>query len=424
MPFLATLSAISSSAPLASRAFMPLLIVCILANPSCHEYLPEMIQINPPENMLWLVSTQALVIIGILSLLEICADKNNELKELMDGVQTWVKTIIAILVGMMIIPEVTEELVAPELDRAGFISWKTSAIFVTALLTFFLSSMRVRFFRFWGEMDDDDIFHIRRIVSYFEDLWAFLAIPVVIAMPILAIIISAIFLAIALLYQRLLHYLDDRERITCGSCQTEIKPSASVCHQCDADHIPQKLLNWKIFRSKQDNVEALSPELEEKHQLRLLSSRCCPNCAERIEIDKYLKEGCMKCCQKLDPEFNPDWFNKYKSEVIARAWKFIIPCTILSLIPVLGFAVSIVVIKLYIVAPLRIFLGMRMKFTLRWGMRLLTLLLLIPACIPVVSLLVVPILLAVHILVYSRYAEKRIGKLAPELLRSTAIEIT
>ena len=58
----------------------------------------------------------------------------------------------------------------------------------------------------------------------------------------------------------------------------------------------------------------------------------------------------------------------------------------------------------------------RQKFGLRWGMRIFTLIMLLPGCLPGVSAVAAPVLLAVHVWVYGRSARKH----ATELLEPTA----
>ena len=67
---------------------------------------------------------------------------------------------------------------------------------------------------------------------------------------------------------------------------------------------------------------------------------------------------------------------------------------------------ALVVTKVVVVSPLRVFLGRGQRVALRWGLRLLTLLLLIPANLPLISVLSAPFILVVTVLAYGHAARR------------------
>ena len=125
----------------------------------------------------------------------------------------------------------------------------------------------------------------------------------------------------------------------------------------------------------------------------------------------FLREGCAVCNEQFTEEKQNDWFDDYLREVLARAWRWLPLVFLVGLIPVVGFSFAVVVIKLALVSPLTVFLNFRQKFGLRWGMRVFTLIMLLPGCLPGVSAVAAPVLLAVHVWVYGRSARKHATEL-------------
>ena len=83
-----------------------------------------------------------------------------------------------------------------------------------------------------------------------------------------------------------------------------------------------------------------------------------------------------------------------------------LPVFAASFLPVFGFAVAVVATRVVVVSPLRVFLGRSQRFLLRWGLRLLTVLLLIPANLPLLSILAAPIILLANVLAFGHAARR------------------
>ena len=229
-------------------------------------------------------------------------------------------------------------------------------------------------------------------------------------------VIVLMLFTIILLSKKLVNWLEDRRRFACTTCGHEVLPTAFTCTSCKVDVIPKEILSWNILfgRRTPHQEETLAKEIANSHRLRLLSRGRCPNCAERVSPAEILKKGCGHCGFTFASVDYSDWFDDYRRQVIGRGVRMVLPLMLLSWIPALGIALAIVVVKIYITAPLRMFLGGFSKFGLKWGMRLFTLILLILGSFPFVSLLAVPILMLVHIWVYGNFAKKRITDGGPD----------
>ncbi|OVE77313.1 hypothetical protein BVX99_02920 [bacterium F16] len=423
MPFFKALTALSSSGPIASRAFMPLFIASLLASERVHSLLRKIdvfaddLCLNVPSNMAWLGSDGFIITVGILALLEVFADKNDDIKELMEPVQIYVKTGASILVTLAILPPSAVEAISTgplAVEQAGFgdlIGWRGLVIVGTGVMTFFLAKFRASFFGHWFEVDDEDDFNIRKIISFMEDLWALIALPFFLVFPILAGFIVVMLFGFILASRKLVNWLEDRRRAPCAACNHDVLPTASACPECKAEVTPKEVLSWNLLFGRR--VPVVGDDLEEdvynRHRLRLLSRRRCPSCAERVVPATFAMSGCGQCGFSFSAAGCNDWFENYRTEVIGRGLRLVLPLMLLSWIPAVGIALAIVAVKVFISAPLRMFLGGFSKFGLKWGLRVFTVILLIFGSLPFVSLVAVPLLMLVHIWIYSRFAKKRMA---------------
>ncbi|OVE82652.1 hypothetical protein BVY04_00395 [bacterium M21] len=418
MTFFRALTALSTSGPLASRAFLPLFIVCSLANEQVQGFIlnwpvPDKLCLMLPENLLWMGNTWFVTVIGVLAVGECLADKNDDLKELMERAYVYGKTAVAFLVAAAILPEEAAIALPTKLtpSSAGIeFDWRMAIAIGSAGMTFYLAHVRQRVFATWQEFDDEDDFNLRKLVSMFEDLWALLAIPMLLILPPLAGLLVVTLLGMAFAARGLKSWLGNRNRRPCSECKAEILPHTTTCPACKADQAPTELLTWNLlFQRRVDASEVtINKDQTDRHQLRLLSARRCPACAEPVKLHAFGKEGCSNCGFTFAASGFDDWYTQYRDCVIIRALWLMLPLMLLSWIPVVGIAVAIVTIKLFLSGPLRIFLGAFPRFGLKWTMRIFTVGLLVVGSLPGLSMIAVPVLILTHILVYNRFARSAI----------------
>ncbi len=411
------LTALSTSGPLASRAFIPLFVVTALSNPAVRQVLPDWFTEKLwilPESMTWLGHPVCVITVGVLALIEFAADKNDDLKEILEQAHVLLKGGVAILVALAVIPAETGMLVPespvgePAAAGIGNMTWEWLVLIATVGLTVVLAKLRADFFSAWLDVDDEDDFNLRKIVSLLEDLWAVVAIPMIVLLPPLTVLLVLVLLALAFTGKWLMRKLEERRRRPCSECGQSIMPTASRCPKCEAAQPVAELLTWNIFLNRRILCAGPPerPDLDQ-HELRLISRQRCAACAERIDINTFAADGCPKCGFEMPHE---EWYNEYRDAVVSRAMWLLVPLMLISWIPVVGIAFAIVAIKLFLSAPLKVFIGRFQKFGLKWGMRLFTVLLLIAGSLPFVSIAAVPVLIIVHVLVYGHFAKKSIQK--------------
>ncbi len=394
MTFIHALAAITASGPMSSRAFLPLFLVCLLgASPEAAEDLTNA-AITFPSYLEWLTSREALVVLGALALAECFAEKNPELQELLSTVSGTVKMAAAAIVSMAILPP--DAASNPHVQQASIGTAMTMGGAVTA--TWYLNGLRNRFFLWLRDMDPDDSTGVRSFFSWLEEGWGAIGILILVFLPILSIIIGAVTLVVVWLVRSATRRIEERDTVPCPHCAESVMTIASHCGSCKQDIPLQKLANWGWLADSTQN--------EREHRVRLVAEHRCPKCATRIRPRSFLKEGCESCGFTFEP--NDPWFDEYRDKIFSRASRLWVPITLISLVPGAGFAISLVAIKLSLVAPLSIFLHVGQKFSLRWGMRIAALLLLLLGCVPIFSMAAAPLLLMLHLRVYGNAAQKNV----------------
>jgi hypothetical protein len=90
-----------------------------------------------------------------------------------------------------------------------------------------------------------------------------------------------------------------------------------------------------------------------------------------------------------------------------------VACLLLGLIPILGVIPAVILYRLAIVAPLRRYLPRGDNFLLRWGIRMVSLVLIALQWVPILGGLLLPILALVNYGPYRRVFQIRLPAPAP-----------
>jgi hypothetical protein len=400
------LSSLSTVVPLASRAFLSLFVVCMLgAFPDVPQFFGIDYQIAFPESLQFMTHPVFLVIVGVLAVLECAADKDDDIKAFLDNLMLYVKPTVAVLVALAIIPGESEQILEPEnrVQEADIIGTEGLVALLIGGLTFAVAYWRNRFFDWMRDVDSEDSFGIRYMLSFVEDIFGGLAIVLAIIFPLVAFILAGLLIGAFALVNRIMDTFEKKTYVDCSKCSEKIAPTAMKCCHCQADVQPQYTLNWGLGRKKIPCDGDLSDRTVQDHRLRLISRRRCPDCAEKVAVKDFLVDGCDACGAEISSD--SDWFEEYNAAVIKRSGALFLPLILMSFIPVIGLSVALVAIRIYLVAPLSVFIKGFHRFKLRWTLRLSILLLAIPSCIPGFALLTIPLMVFIHIKLYGNAAK-------------------
>jgi hypothetical protein len=408
------MAALSATVVLPCRAFGPLLIVCTLgAFPGLIDWIPGSNAPAFPEHLGWLTSVPALATIAVLAVLEAAASllDDPDIKRLFNKVMEVVKTGVAVLVVLGVMPhEAVSQLTQLQ---AG---WTSTAV-VAALVaggTFFLANLRSWVWSLWIEFDEENDFGLHLPFALAEEGWALVAILVVVAFPVLAFAFALLLLAFALLLRAALRWWSDRNRAPCPHCGEQVQASAVRCSFCQGARAPTELRDFGLLKGRRAWQGEVPDELLATHHMRLLSQGRCPACAERQDARTLLDEGCPACAASLSATLGPAWFEAYRAQVVGRAWKLMIPVALCGLLPSVGVAVGLVVSKVMVVAPLRLFLGKGSRVGMRWFLRVIAFLVFLLGSLPLFSLICAPLLMFLYLKFYGAAARRAVNKLQTE----------
>jgi hypothetical protein len=97
---------------------------------------------------------------------------------------------------------------------------------------------------------------------------------------------------------------------------------------------------------------------------------------------------------------DPRFVQEYMAFIDRRVPLVCVACFLLGLIPVLGVIPGVILYRLQLVAPLRRYLPSGQRFLLRWGIRLVSLVLVAFQWVPLLGAMLLPLLALVNYWAY------------------------
>jgi hypothetical protein len=415
MPIVELLRALAVAGPLASRAFVPLLVLAGIARwPEAVTWIPfcPSPPVTLPPGLEWLSSTWALAGLAALSALELWADKDPDAREALDLVAPVLKAAAAVAAALMVLdPASTEALRSLAGDApagaglglgagagAGGVGLaalaRPIAIALSAgLLTWMLNRWRTGLLEHVRHAGDD--IGVSRLTSWAEDAWALGGIVLLIAAPLLAIVAALILGGALWLAQRAADAHAESRRVPCPACGTRARPEATSCVACRTPLAPSSPASSAAWPDRwPDAVLGRSPGA---HALDLLARGRCPSCAETRPPAEILSDLPHACGWP-----GGEWRLPLRNHVRRRALRLMVPALLMGLVPIVGPAAGLVLGRLRVAAPLRRYLPASARFRARWTFRLIAIVLLVGAAIPLVSAIASALLVAVQEWIWGR----------------------
>ncbi len=393
---------IGSTGIFASRAFIPAFVVALALRFGHNIPILEnsdfiKMATNSPS---WFVSDFTIYLLGGLSLLESIATKNQELRELINSFDKNIKAIVAVVVNMGIADAADLELantITGGMIQAGFGTYIYPIISGGGV--FFLASLREEILEFISDIDPDDDLHLQGIFSIFEDCFGIFAPIMLFVLPaILILLFTGAIFATLFFIKQYLKKKEEETKIDC-SCGTRIFPSAIECFNCH-----------KIFANPANigffglpNNETVSNISE--HKLNLLEKKKCSYCASSLKGNNQ-NQSCT-VCNKIAFE-NAEFAKAYLSRISSRLIPILIISTILSFIPILGAIIGIIYYRIKLISPLSRYMGMGQRFVIKWGLRILTFIILMFQWIPFFGGFCLPLIVIINYCFYRKSFKKNI----------------
>lgn len=353
----------------------------------------------------WFTSNPALVILGLLACMELGANKHPELRELLGLVDRYFKPTMAGLTYLGVMStsdsafiESTYQAVPQD---AGVLSMMLFAAVIVS--TWAAAGVKNAALGVLTELDPDDSLGLMRAISFIGDAWVIVGAVLLVAIPLLVAIIAFVMFAIVGYLRHRAHKRDEAMKRACVRCDQRVYACAVSCPSCLEEQPDVKDVGW--LGSCADR-----PAHMENHAEHLLAVGRCPRCATKL-TKKDVDGGCPVCT--LNPFIDQAMIGRFDRYMHLRLVSTLIVCAVIGLVPILGFAVAIVIYKVQLVGPYRRYIGRGSGLMARWGLRALLLIAIFLQIIPGLNAIVVAAMTFLSYWVYRGLFLKRVRSMQP-----------
>jgi predicted RNA-binding Zn-ribbon protein involved in translation (DUF1610 family) len=326
----------------------------------------------------WFTHDLTLIVLGLLSALELGANKIPEAREALLLVDKYLKPVAAMIVASEILTADDRAFIEQTVGQAGVLDWAGSlaiagAVYVAALMR---SSLLGTIF----EIDEDDDAGVQGLLSWVEDAWSALGIVAAFLFPFLMLALAGLGVLTLWLAQRFLEKREAKRRTPCAKCAHEMSTAALACPACGEANPSPMAVTWLGVAGR--SLAAV----DQPH--RLEQFRRCHRCAERLE-KREVSQTCPACgTVSMD---SPETVHAFDAWVRRRLPVVLVVTTLLSLIPVMGLIPAVIYSRLAIVAPYRRSIPRLRSFLIRLALRALLLLAIGIQFIPILGAIGIPL---------------------------------
>ncbi len=355
----------------------------------------------------WFTSDWAIITLGVLSALEVMANENADARALLNGIDQYAKPVMAALTYLGIATVADEAAVHDLIERGDdgavlhgaaplLAGWTTEMVVapLVAAGTLVIAQSRAAVLDLFIEADEDDATGVQRLLAWAENIWAFFGVAFLILFPFVMLVLTALVSGLILLLRRRVEKAEERAKTDCVNCGHGMYQSAVACPQCGTANSDIKSLGWlgatKVDRPAEDVAG---------QPYRLAAAKRCPVCAERLH-ERRPHQVCPACGHETFSE--PGFAEAYVGRLAARLPMVLAVCAGLSLLPVIGLIPGIIYYRLALIAPMRRYIPRGKNLLMKWGIRLLFVVLIALQWVPGLGGFVVPAMAAVSFAAYRR----------------------
>lgn len=342
----------------ASRIFLPaFLLGLFMSYPSL---FPGIDAIPPVPDETVFTRTWVLITLGVLSILEIIADKSPEIRSLMSDALIYLKPASYMLVGLGLVDKSSAQILN-EVQWAGFNPmW---VLFILGMLAvYWLAMLRGKFINFLEDIDEDDNMFIGHFASWMEDSLVVFGFFLLISSGFLMVAVYVIFIAFFIHMRKRFEKKLESQKTECAHCSEKNLPFAVKC--CKCNKLQANIQAIGIFgQRKKELVYSI-----EKHQINLISQRRCPDCGNKLK-NRNVSQTCDHCSTQL---FESPTFQDFTKSIDKKFYKITGASFLLGFIPIIGFVISAVLANIYLFSPYRRYIPKKSSFITKILIRCLT----------------------------------------------------
>ena len=391
MNWISLIQGVGSIGLFSTRIFLPALLSALLLRFGSHipiiNHTDLVLHANHAPT--WFTNNITIAVLAILSVVEILAQKNPEARRLLQEFDASLKSGLALLTAFGVVSSTDAAFVRQTVHQGGL-----SAALIPILCA--LGTWRVAIFRrdvMNAVLDHVEGTHLDVLISWLEDAWVTFGMLLLVLFPLLMLAMIGIATAVLFLLRKRVEVREDQTRIPCAKCGTLIYSCAIACPSCRNAVVHPTAIGF-LGQSKPYPTNDLPNQA-----YRLVEKRRCPVCATRQRAhDPFL--ACPTCADlsRIDPNFSQAYV-----DYIGRRLPFVLGVSFLmSLVPIIGLIVGTIYCRMELVLPFSQYLPLGRHFLLRWGIRLLFLVLILLQWIPIAGGFVVPLMALISFTAYRR----------------------
>ena len=390
----ALLYAIGAAGLFSARAFLPAFFTALLIR--FGDSLPFLREIDFLQSTgaepIWFTHLGTIFILGLLAIAEVFASKSPEIEEMLSSATKWIKSGVAALTLLGVLQSGDEAFVEDLLTVSQAGVGDSLLSLALGIAVWFLATLRNGIFNLVTMADSDGSLGIRKLLSWFEDLWAGVGMIFLFLYPIgMTLLIVLVMLGMALI-SKWKAWREEKSKIPCPACKKSIYPSALHCPFCDKEQETPRAIGFfgqSIQRLVTDRAVAAR---------RLAARKRCPHCATRLP-ERSTHQNCPSC--QRPPFGDPEFAAAYHREVAGRIPRVIAITALFSLIPVLGLIPGIIYYRIALVSPFLGYIPAGRSLLLKILLRIALLVLIGLQIIPGIGAVAVPVM---ALLSYSLHA--------------------
>ncbi len=357
----------------------------------------QSLQQAPP----WFTSDAAIIVLGVLAVLEAGAQRSVDARRLFTEVDPYVKLGVALVIDLGLVDAQSAALlnqmgadvmVPTSFATAGFSGLHVVAV-AAAFATFWMAVLRKRALGFVQDADEDDDLGLVAVFVWLEDLFVVGGVVILAVFPLLSMFVLALTATGLVLVDRWMSHRSRKLEVPCSTCQASLHASAPQCWSCRTPRNPVA-----VGAFGQPRLDTPVSD-HEAHGHRLIARRRCPACASRLERGR-LRQECDRCGHvTFADEAELESYIRHLQWQLPRT---VLVCAAFGAVPLLGLIPGIIYYRLSLLGGLRRYLPTGASIVTRWLVRFLNLVLIALQWIPLVGAAMLPLLCVTNYLLYRR----------------------
>jgi len=354
--------------------------------------IPEVVRQMAEHTPAWQMSTVFLTVFGVLSVLELAAVRNPDIKTfLVEDFDRYAKPIVSILLacGVMTTAQTleTKKLIdgATMVQTASFGGLTVVMMIAAGCVTGFCCRIRSAVLEQIHAIDPEDDLKLQSLSNYLGEITLGIIFLTLVLLPPLALALTGLGMLTGILFQRLCVWFERKHSHPCAACaaagrETPVSDCALICPECGAEQSDVRRVGWFGFSGSRP-LDGMSPE---RHAFRLLAAHRCRWCASPLDRSAV----CSRCGRR---QWTKDLLSYYLLQTDLRSGLLLLLALGTFAVPFGGLVLVLIFFRPLAVRPLFVHLSAGNRFLTALVMMFLKLLILVPlvllSMLPVVGLL-------------------------------------